>query len=96
MVLSDLGVDFSGGADAQKQKLEKELEKILPAGSYMVILRSYNYGDARTANRKIMQRYQPVISLRRAGREAALAQKESLEKLGLTVTPAGEIMVNDN
>ncbi|RQW76875.1 MAG: hypothetical protein EHM51_02770 [Geobacter sp.] len=62
----------------------------------MVLLRNYGTGDARNANRTKEQSYQVVVTLRRPGREAALAKKDSLEMNGFTVNQYGEITVSDN
>jgi len=94
MVLDDLSTDFNKATLPDKDSVVQQLSGLLPPGSFMVMIRNYAAGDARTNTQEKHQSFQLVISLRRAGREAALQKKEELEALGYTVSLYGELNLN--
>jgi len=94
MVLDDLSIDFNKASLPDKDKVAQQLSALLPPGSFMVMIRNYAAGDARTNSQEKHQLFQLVISLRRAGREVALQKKEELEALGYTVSLHGELSLN--
>ena len=94
MVLSDLSIDYSKAALPDKEKIEAMLAGLLPAGSFMVLVRNYQAGDFRSSGIEKNQSFTLMISLRRAGREAALQKKSQLEELGFTVATDGSISLN--
>jgi hypothetical protein len=75
-----------------KAALEAKLQSALPAGSFSVILRTYQ-GDfrARTTNQT---NYTAMILVDDQGRRAALARKQDLESMGFRVSAKGDISAN--
>jgi hypothetical protein len=94
MVLGDLSIDYSKAALPDKEKIEILLSGLLPAGSFMVLIRNYQAGDFRSNSIDKNQSFTLMISLRRAGREAALQKKSQLEEMGFTVARDGSISLN--
>ncbi len=94
MVLGDLSIDYSKASIPDKSKIEEMLAKLLPQGSYIVLIRNYQAGDFRSNGMEKQQAFTLMISLRRAGREAALQKKSELEALGFRVAADGSLSLN--
>ncbi len=94
MVLGDLSIDYSKAALPDKEKVEALLADLLPEGSFMILVRNYQAGDFRSNGIDKNQSFTLMISLRRAGREAALQKKSQLEELGFTVARDGSLSLN--
>lgn len=92
MVLSDLTLSNSSTADEVKAVLNSKLGQFLPAGSYTIVLRSYQ-GDfrARSTNQP---RFNAMILLNADGKQAALQNKSEMESLGFRVSASGELSLN--
>lgn len=92
MVLSDLSLSQNATSASVKAGLEEKLGSVLPAGSYTVVLRTYQ-GDFR-ARSNSQTSYKAMILLDAAGRQAALDRRAEIESLGFKVSPSGEISAN--
>lgn len=92
MVLSDLSLSQNATSETIKSALAEKLGKVLPAGSFSIILRSYQ-GDFR-ARSSSQASYKAMILLDAAGRQAALENKPSIEEMGFRVSTSGEISAN--
>ena len=92
MVLSDLSLSQSASSDAVKSALEAKLSEVLPAGSFSIILRSYQ-GDFRARSSGQIA-YNAMILLDKSGKQAALAHKHDLESMGFKVSPTGDVSAN--
>jgi hypothetical protein len=91
-VLNHLSLSENASSGEIKSTLESKLSKVLPHGSFTVILRSYQ-GDVRARNSN-QGSYKAIILLDPAGRNAALSQKEEIEALGFQVSSSGDISLN--
>lgn len=92
MVLSDLSLSQSASSDTVKSALEAKLREVLPAGSFNIILRSYQ-GDFR-ARSSGQVAYNAMILLDKSGRQAALTHKQEIEAMGFKVSASGDISAN--
>jgi len=92
MVLSELSLSDRANSDEIKTALEEKLRSTLPEGSFSVILRSYQ-GDFRARNTSRAS-YTAMILVDDQGRQAAIAHKTELERLGFRVSPRGDISAN--
>jgi hypothetical protein len=92
MVLSDLSLSQSATSETVKTALEDKLREVLPAGSFTVILRSYQ-GDFRARSSGQIA-YNAMILLDKEGRKAALTNKSQIESMGFKVSPSGDISAN--
>ena len=92
MVLGDLSLSEGSTTASVKAALENRLSTVLPAGSFTVILRSYQ-GDfrARATNRP---NYSAVILIDARARKTALERKAEIEALGFRVSSNGDIRLN--
>lgn len=92
MVLGDLSLSENSSTDRVKAVLENRLGLVLPAGSFTVILRSYQ-GDfrARSTNQS---NYSAMILVDARGRKTALERKTEIEALGFRVLSNGDIRLN--
>lgn len=92
MILSDLSLSQSLSSADVKAEIEKKLGQVLPAGSYTVVVRSYQ-GDfrARSTNQA---RINAMILLDRAGKQAALEHKNTIEQMGFKVGAGGDVQLN--
>jgi len=92
MVLSDLTLSNSTTAEEVKAALNDKLGQYLPAGSYTIILRSYQ-GDVRARSTN-QPRFNAMILLNPDGKKAALQNKSEMEMLGFRVSASGDISLN--
>jgi hypothetical protein len=92
MVLSDLTLSGSSTAEEVKASLESKLSLYLPAGSYTIVLRSYQ-GDFR-ARSTSQPRFNAMFLLSPDGKKAALQNKTEMESLGFRVSASGDISLN--
>ncbi len=92
MILSDLSLTDRANSEDIKAALEEKLASVLPAGSFTVILRSYQ-GDFRSRNTNKAS-YSAMIMLDPNGKKAALGQKEKIEEMGFKVSGRGDISAN--
>jgi hypothetical protein len=92
MVLSDLSLSQNASTDTVKSALEEKLREVLPAGSFSIILRSYQ-GDFRARSTGQVS-YNAMILLDKTGKQAALAHKNELQAMGFKVSPSGDISAN--
>lgn len=92
MLLNDLSLSNNTSSEAVKSALEGKLGEYLPAGSFTVILRSYQ-GDFRLRATN-QASYKAMILLDAAGRKAAIAYKNQMEALGFRVSASGEVSIN--
>lgn len=92
MVLSDLTLSSSSTAEEYKAVLNSKLGLYLPAGSYTIVLRSYQ-GDfrARSTNQP---RFNAMFLLSADGKKAALQNKNEMESLGFRVSASGDVSLN--
>jgi hypothetical protein len=92
MVLSDLSLSQNQTSAEVKATLEDKLKKVLPEGSFSIILRSYQ-GDFRAReNNKV--NYSAMIMLNPDAKREALAQKNEIEAMGFKVSEKGDISAN--
>lgn len=92
MVLSDLSLSQNASSETVKSALEEKLRVVLPAGSFNIILRSYQ-GDFR-ARSSGQVAYNAMILLDKAGRQAALANRHAIEAMGFKVSASGDVSAN--
>jgi hypothetical protein len=92
MILSDLSLSQHATSESIKSALESKLREVLPAGSFTIILRTYQ-GDFRARNSS-QASYKAMILLDADGRQAALERKNEIESMGFQVSPSGEISAN--
>ncbi len=92
MLLNHLSLSENASSGEIKSALEDKLGKLLPQGSFTIILRSYQ-GDfrARSSNQAS---YKAIILLDPTGRKAALNNKGEIEALGFRVSATGDISPN--
>lgn len=91
-MLSQLSLSENATKDYIKAAIEEKLNSVLPAGSYTLILRSYQ-GDFRARNSN-QSNYMAMFLIDQTGRKAALEHKDELESMGFRVSPTGEISLN--
>ncbi len=92
MVLSDLSLSQNASSDTVKAALEEKLRSVLPAGSFNVILRSYQ-GDFRVRSNSQIN-YNAMILLNPDGKKAALSKKSEIEAMGFRVSSSGDVSLN--
>ncbi len=92
MLLNHLSLSENASSGEIKTALESKLSQVLPAGSFTVILRSYQ-GDFRARSNN-QASYKAIILLDPDGRKAALSQKDQIESLGFRVSSSGDISPN--
>ena len=92
MVLSDLSLSQNATSESIKSALERKLAEVLPAGSFTVILRTYQ-GDFRIRNSSQVN-YKAMILLDAAAKKVAIARRSEIEALGFEVSPSGDISAN--
>ena len=92
MVLSNLSLSENATSETIKTALEEKLGSVLPAGSFTVILRSYQ-GDFRSRSTN-QASYKAMILLDPNGRKAAVENKQDIEALGFRVSSSGDISAN--
>ena len=92
MVLSDLTLSGNATAEQVKATLESKLGLYLPAGSFTIVLRSYQ-GDFRVRSTS-QPRFNAMFLLSPDGKKAALQNKADMETLGFRVSASGDISLN--
>jgi hypothetical protein len=92
MVLNDLSLSENTRPDEIKMALTGKLGRVLPEGTYKVIVRNFS-GDVRTrAGGKVS--FQAMILLDAEGKKAALQKKGEIEAMGFRVSSSGDINAN--
>jgi hypothetical protein len=92
MVLNDLSLSQNTRPDEIKSALAGKLGRVLPEGTYKVIVRNFS-GDVRArAGGKVS--FQAMILLDTEGRKAALQNKGEIEAMGFKVSNSGDINAN--
>ena len=92
MVLSDLSLSQNATSESIKSALESKLAEVLPAGSFTVILRTYQ-GDFRARSTSQVQ-YKAMILLDANAKKVAITRRSEIEALGFQVSPSGDINAN--
>jgi|WetSurMetagenome_2_1015567.scaffolds.fasta_scaffold1056927_1 hypothetical protein len=92
MVLNDLSLSQNTRPEEIKTALNGKLGRVLPEGTYKVIVRNFS-GDVRArADGKVS--FQAMILLDSEGRKAALQNKGEIEAMGFKVSNSGDINAN--